>query len=161
MKQVKVRECTSFDKDIWVELNREYIDYEANASEVWENIKKITERELGEVFDEAMKSKGQILLLVIELDGFPVGFINVLKGFNVWSKGKILTIDDMYIRDEYRDQGLGTVGLQYIEECAQKNGYKRVQALGNKTNKKSNAFYVAKGYMSTDMNLFIKYFEGN
>ena len=161
MKRVRVRECTSFDKDVWVELNREYIDYEANASEVWETIKKASERELGEVYDEAMKSKEQILLLLIESDGFPVGFINVMRGFNVWSRGKILTIDDMYIRDEYRDQGLGTATIAYIEDLATKGGYKRVQALGNKTNKKSNAFYLAKGYMSTDMNLFIKYFEGN
>ena len=161
MRKVRVRECTSFDKDIWVELNKEFIDYEANASEVWEVVKKASERELGEVFDEAMKSKEQIMLLIIEFDGFPVGFINVMRGFNVWSRGKILTIDDMYIRDEYRDQGLGSAAMSYIEEVAAQGGYKRVQALGNKTNKKSNTFYVAKGYMSTDMNLFIKYFEEN
>lgn len=70
-----------------------------------------------------------------------------------------MTIDDMYVRDEFRDQGVGTKVMEYIENYAKENRYRRVQALGNKTNKKSNIFYVAKGYMSTDMNLFVKYFD--
>ena len=159
MERVKIRECTGFDKDMWVELNKEFMEYEANDSEVWNHINRISERDLGEVFDEAMKSKEQIMLLMIELDGFSVGFINVLKGFSVWSRGKSMTIDDMYVRDEFRDQGVGTKAMEYIENYAKENRYRRVQALGNKTNKKSNIFYVAKGYMSTDMNLFVKYFD--
>ena len=159
MERVKIRECTGFDKDMWVELNKEFMEYEANDSEVWNHINRISERDLGEVFDEAMKSKEQIMLLMIELDGFSVGFINVLKGFSVWSRGKSMTIDDMYVRDEFRDQGVDTKVMEYIENYAKENRYRRVQALGNKTNKKSNIFYVAKGYMSTDMNLFVKYFD--
>ena len=159
MERVKIRECTGFDKDMWVELNKEFMEYEANDSEVWNHINRISERDLGEVFDEAMKSKEQIMLLMIELDGFSVGFINVFKGFSVWSRGKSMTIDDMYVRDEFRDQGVGTKVMEYIENYAKENRYRRVQALGNKTNKKSNIFYVAKGYMSTDMNLFVKYFD--
>lgn len=159
MARIKIRECTQFDKDMWVELNKEFMEYEANDSDVWDYINRISERELGEVFDDAMQSKEQILLLMIEADGYSVGFVNVLRGFSIWSRGKMLTIDDMYIRDEYRDQGLGTEAMKYIEDFAKANGYKRVQALGNKTNKKSNVFYVAKGYMATDMNLFVKYFK--
>ena len=159
MARIKIRECTQFDKDMWVELNKEFMEYEANDSDVWDYINRISERELGEVFDDAMQSKEQIMLLMIEADGYSVGFVNVLRGFSIWSRGKMLTIDDMYIRDEYRDQGLGTEAMKYIEDFARKNGYKRVQALGNKTNKKSNVFYVAKGYMATDMNLFVKYFK--
>ncbi|MDO4711519.1 MAG: GNAT family N-acetyltransferase [Peptostreptococcaceae bacterium] len=158
MQRIKVRECTRFDKDVWIELNKEFMEYEANDSEVWDHINRIGERELGEVFDDAMESKEQILLLMIETDGYSVGFVNVLRGFSIWSRGKMLTIDDMYIREEYRDQGLGTAALKYIEDFAKEHRYKRVQALGNKTNKKSNIFYIAKGYMSTDMNLFVKYF---
>lgn len=159
MARIKIRECTQFDKDMWVELNKEFMEYEANDSEVWDHINRISERDLGEVFDDAIKSKEQILLLMIEADGYSVGFVNVLRGFSIWSRGKMLTIDDMYIRDEYRDQGLGSEAMRYIENFAKQNGYKRVQALGNKTNKKSNVFYVAKGYMATDMNLFVKYFK--
>ncbi len=157
MKNVKVRECTSFDKDTWVELNKEFIAYEASASEVWEYTSKASERDMGETFGEAMKCKELILLLLIESDGLPVGYVNILKGFSVWSRGKMLTIDDMYIRDEYRDLGIGSITMKYIEDYAKENGYKRVQALGNKTNKKSNVFYLAKGYKSTDMNLFVKF----
>ncbi|MDO5096823.1 MAG: GNAT family N-acetyltransferase [Peptostreptococcaceae bacterium] len=159
MARIKIRECTQFDKDMWVELNKEFMEYEANDSDVWDYINRISERELGEIYDDAMQSKEQILLLMIEADGYSVGFVNVLRGFSIWSRGKMLTIDDMYIRDEYRDQGLGTEAMKYIEDFARENGYKRVQALGNKTNKKSNVFYVAKGYMATDMNLFVKYFK--
>lgn len=159
MERIKIRPCTQFDKDMWIELNKEYMEFEANESIVWNYVKKASERDLDEVFDEAIRSKDVILLLMIEFDGYSVGFINVLKSFNVWSKGKILTIDDMYIKDEYRDQGLGTVALKYLENYAKENDYKRVQALGNKTNKKSNTFYIAKKYLSTDMNLFIKYFD--
>lgn len=159
MERIKIRPCTQFDKDMWIELNKEYMEFEANESIVWNYVKKASERDLDEVFDEAIKSKDVILLLMIEFDGYSVGFVNVLKSFNVWSKGKILTIDDMYIKDEYRDQGLGTVALKYLEDYAKENDYKRIQALGNKTNKKSNTFYIAKKYLSTDMNLFIKYFD--
>ncbi len=159
MERIKIREATGFDKDMWVELNKEFMEYEANDSEVWNHINRISERDLGEVFDDAMKSKEQIMLLMIELDGFSVGFINVLKGFSIWSRGKSMTIDDMYVRDEYRDQGVGSKAMEFIENYAKENQFRRVQALGNKTNKKSNIFYVAKGYMSTDMNLFIKYFD--
>lgn len=159
MQRIKIRECTQFDKDMWIELNKEFMDYEANDSDVWNHINHITDRELGEIFDEAMQSKEQILLLMIESDGYSVGFVNLLRGFSIWSRGKMLTIDDMYIRDEYRDQGLGSEAMKYIEDFAKANNFKRVQALGNKTNTKSNVFYVAKGYMSTDMNLFIKYFD--
>lgn len=159
MNRIKIRECTSFDKDMWIELNKEFMDYEANSSQIWQHIDRIDMRDLGEVFDEAMQFKENILLLMIEYDGYSVGFVNVIKGFSVWSRGKILTIDDMYIRDEYRDQGIGSKANAYIENYAVENGYRRVQALGNKTNKKSNDFYVAKKYLSTDMNLFVKFFD--
>lgn len=158
MERVKIRECTQFDKDMWVELNKEFMEFEANDSEVWNYINRISERDLGEVYDDAIKSREQILMLMIEMDGYPVGFVNILKGFSIWSRGRMLTIDDMYIRDEFRDQGLGSKAMEFIEAYAVENKYKRVQALGNKTNTKSNKFYISKGYMSTDMNLHIKYF---
>lgn len=159
MERIRIRECTQFDKDMWVELNKEYMAFEANESEVWKHVEQADIRGLDEVFDDARKSKDTVMLLMIEFDGFSVGFVNVLKSFSVWSKGKMLTIDDMYIKEEFRDQGLGSIAMDYIEKFAKENGYKRVQALGNKTNKKSNSFYIAKNYLSTDMNLFVKYFD--
>ena len=78
-------------------------------------------------FSEALNSKELISLFMFEENGRPVGFANLMTIFSVWSHGKALILDDLYIVPEERGKGYGKKALQFIEEFANERQYKRLQ----------------------------------
>ena len=91
------------------------------------------------------------LLMAENDEGEPIGFANMMSVLSVWTHGKALILDDLYLRAGYQGHGNGTQMLKYIEDYAQANGYKRLQFQSEDHNKGAYDFYVKMGYVGMDM----------
>ena len=91
-----------------------------------------------------------ISLMIFEEDGVPVGFANLMTIYSVWTHGKALILDDLYLRPVVRGKGYGKQALDFIEEFAVKRGCKRLQFQSEVTNPNAMEFYISQGYSKMD-----------
>lgn len=148
------RKCEKKDVDLWIKLNREFIAYESQDDDLWNGINKVSDQRFAQTFEEALSSAELISLLIFEEDGEPVGFANLMTIFSVWSHGKALYLDDLFIREAHRGKGYGKKALEYVEEL----DCKRIQFHSEATNPNAREFYTAVGYAPAEMYFYVKYF---
>lgn len=145
------------DKILWAKLNKEFMEFEIQDKNPWNNIEKIKEEELTKIFEEALENPEHITIFMIEEDGTDVGFANLMTIYSVWSKGRALIIDDLYLTPENRGRGLGKSAMKDIESYAKNKGYKRLQFMSEETNPDAKAFYTKIGYKPVEMNFYARY----
>ncbi|MEU4193572.1 GNAT family N-acetyltransferase [Kribbella sp. NPDC026611] len=49
----------------------------------------------------------EVLVLLAEVDGEPAGYVSSLRRPYLWVGGDQLALDDLYVREQYRDGGVG------------------------------------------------------
>lgn len=145
------------DMTDWIRLNREFMDFEIQDNNLWNNIDLAENEELAEVFAEALKSPENIAIFMIEDDDKTIGFANLVKIFSVWSEGFALMIDDLYLADEYQGRGYGTKVMKEIEDYARRNNFKRLQFQSEESNPGAKAFYTKIGYRPAAMSFYVRY----
>ena len=145
------------DREIWIKLNREFMAEEIQDADLWNNTGETGDEQFGNTFKKARASDDMIRLMLFEADSQVIGFANLLIIFSVWSHGKALIIDDLYITKENRGKGFGRSALAYIEEYARQLGCKRLQFQSELTNPDAMEFYKAVGYTPADMKFYVKY----
>lgn len=163
MKNVKyTRKATMDDKNTWLKLNKEFMEFEIQDNEFWNsvNVENLDEfnKEYGRVFEEGLKEKEMLTIYIIEYEGVPIGFANCVTFFSVWAKGHAMYIDDLYIKSEYQGIGIGRGVMTEILNHAKECGYKRVQFQSEDSNPGARAFYEALGFSPTEMNFYVRYF---
>lgn len=155
---MNIRFCQPKDQERWIQLNREYLDYEIESGwSAWGDAADIPDDTFGDTFQEALKNPQYVTLFMIELDGEVIGFANLMTIYSVWTHGTALILDDLFIREEHRRKGIGKAAVDYIEAYARKNKYKRLQFQSQYTNLGAKKFYEAIGYIPIDMHFYVKY----
>ena len=152
-----LKKAQAADKAIWIKLNREFMEFEIQDDKLWNHIDKAKDEELGEVFDEALETPELITIFMIEDRGKIVGFANLMTIYSVWSEGRALIIDDLYIDTRSRGRGLGRQTMKEIENYARSHGYKRLQFQSEETNPQAKAFYTKIGYTPAAMSFYMRY----
>ena len=145
------------DREIWIKLNREFMAEEIQDADLWNNTGETGDVQFAETFRQARDSEDMIRLMLFEEKGKVIGFANLLIIFSVWSHGKAMIIDDLYITKENRGKGFGRSALEHIEKYARKMGCKRLQFQSELTNPNAMEFYKAVGYTPADMKFYVKY----
>lgn len=79
--------------------------------------------------------------------------------YSIWTHGKALILDDLYLRPSARGKGYGKNSLELIEQFAKERGCKRLQFQSEITNPNAMEFYISQGYNPTDMKFYVKYFK--
>ncbi len=151
-----IRECELKDVMEWIQLNQAFMEEEIQDEDLWAGALSSTET-FAKTFAEALSRKELIRLLIFEEDGVPVGFANLMIIFSVWSHGKAMILDDLYVGKEWRGRGYGKKALDFIEGYAKEEGCRRLQFLSEKTNPGAESFYKAAEYLPADMNFYVKY----
>lgn len=157
MKKLKIRPCKKSDQKAYIKLNREFMNYEIGDNIFWDQVKNSTEKTFEKVFQEAMDSPDLITIWILEVEGEMIGFVNLLTIYSIWSYGKALIIDDIYIREEQRGRGIGKEVMDAVVQYAKEKEYKRIQFQAEKNNEKAQAFYRKLGFEGTDMLFHAKY----
>ena len=157
--RINLKKANLRDKDNWVSLNKAFMKYEIKDDGFWNSPMG---NALEETFDMALKNKELITLFMIENEeGKCIGFANLMTIFSVWSNGKGLILDDLFITEDCRGRGYGKEVMNKLEEYAVKEGYKRFQFQSEDTNKEAYEFYTKLGYSSEDMKFYIKHLKSS
>lgn len=149
--------CKPEDKKLWISLNREFMSYEIKDTDFWNNTDSNSDERFALTFDEALQHPELITLLMIKKDEEVIGFANLMFIFSVWSHGKALILDDLYIKEAFRGNGIGRFVMQFIETYGRERGCKRVQFQSEYTNPEAYNFYKHLGYVSESMYFYVKY----
>mgnify|MGYP000009364308 FL=1 len=153
-----IRKCCPEDEKIWVELNREFMAYEYADENVWES--PLDKGDPAVIFRRIMaEPDGANLLFMLEENGQPIGFMNTVVFYSVWAHGKVLFLDDFFIREPFRGKGYGAAALAELEKLIQRKGLLRVQLLAENTNPRAVRFYRREGYGLQEINLCCKYLK--
>lgn len=86
-----------------------------------------------------------------------IGFATYYFGFSSWS-GRHLFLDDLYLKEAYRSQGLGHRIMDTLESLAKEQDCKTMRWLVSKWNEPAIAFYKKRGASieSTEMTCQVK-----
>ncbi|KUO69324.1 MAG: hypothetical protein APF77_16155 [Clostridia bacterium BRH_c25] len=151
-----IRECDAKDKTAFVKLNLDFMQEVMAENPYWTSLKIPSEEEMGSVFKEALSMPEHILIFVAEVDGKVVGYVNTWTVYSIWSGGKALTIDDLYIAAPYRRCGIGEKMMEYLIGYAEQNAYRRVQLHAEIDNGGAHNLYRKLGFTEEEILFFMK-----
>src|SRR4051794_6911016 len=55
----------------------------------------------------ALLGRPEVIVLIAERDGRPVGYVSAVRQLHLWTGGDVLNLDDLYVRPGHRDAGVG------------------------------------------------------
>jgi GNAT superfamily N-acetyltransferase len=111
-------------------------------------------------FDAGLQEQGLRLMIgfpetrcvmVAEIDQKVVGMCTGQLVVSTAKGGFSGLIEDMVIKKEYYNKGLGTCLLEAVEKWCNSSGAKRIQLLADKNNKKALRFYSKYGWQHTQL----------
>lgn len=109
-------------------------NYEFNSEIGKENLLKfINNNELGKLW-------------LIELEEIIVGYVVLTYGFSFEYQGRDAFIDELYLKAEYRNQGIGKATLIFLKQQAIKSEINAIHLEVEKHNKKGSELYKKNGY---------------
>lgn len=102
------RELTSSDKELYLK----YVDifYHTDVVE-----SPVPEENYEATFNELMRSDDYLKCYIFEYEGSPCGFVLLSKTFSQEAGGLSVTIEEIYIDEQYRSKGMATEFFEYLK----------------------------------------------
>ncbi len=151
-----IRDCEEKDESQYVKLNLEFMKSIIKEKQYWSDLEIPRKEEMGKTFREALKMPEYIKIIIAEIDKKIVGYANTWTVYSIWSKGKALTIDDLYVDKDYRRNGIGKEMMNYLIKYAKKNHYKRIQLHAEIENEKAHKLYKSLEFNEEEILFFMK-----
>ena len=70
----------------------------------------------------AMLARPDVVVLVAERDGVPPGYVSAVRRLHLWLGTDILVLDDLFVREGYRDAGVGRLLMRELAALVQPEG---------------------------------------
>ena len=94
---VTIRRAGPADAETVMEMVREIADHEGQLQHV-----KVTTERWAE-----MLARPDVIVLVARRDDVALGYVSAIRRIHLWSEKDVLALDDLYVREEVRDDGVG------------------------------------------------------
>ena len=105
---VEVRAAGPDDAAVVLTMVREIAAHEGNASDVAGTPQSWA----------TMLARPDVVVLVAERDGVPAGYVSAVRKLHLWLGRDIYALDDLYVRDGYRDAGIGRLLMHEMARLA-------------------------------------------
>jgi ribosomal protein S18 acetylase RimI-like enzyme len=66
----------------------------------------------------AMLARPDVVVLLAERDGVPVGYVSAVRKLHLWRGEDIYALDDLFVRDGHRDAGVGRLLMREMARLA-------------------------------------------
>ncbi len=99
-----------------------------------------TPEKLHVTLEQMMEDKNLFQCLVAENNGIIIAFASFFFAYYSWT-GKAIYLDDLYVKDEYRKENIGTKLLNAVIQFAKENNCKTVRWLVSRWNENAIDFY--------------------
>jgi diamine N-acetyltransferase len=113
-------------------LMKEFADFQLTPAKF-----KISEEQM-------LKDHGLFNCLLAINDGKIIGVASYFLAYYSWT-GKAIYLDDLFVIEEYRGEGVGTMLFDAIEQMAKKENCTRLRWQVSNWNQKAIAFYRKRG----------------
>ena len=133
---LKIRAIEQEDKDVFFQLSEEFYNSPAVISPIKKEYHTNT-------FNELMRSREYLDCYILEYDGEVSGFGLLNFSYCHEAGGKIVWIEELYIREKYRGLGIGTEFFSYV---VKNFPAKRYRLEVEKENEKAVRLYKRLGY---------------
>ena len=65
-----------------------------------------------------MLGRPEVVVLLAERDGRPAGYVSAVRRLHLWLGRDILVLDDLFVREGYRDAGVGRLLMRELAALA-------------------------------------------
>ncbi len=137
MSEMSLRQAQILDQVALLALVQEYYSFEDIHISL-----KTTSLALGQLLSSPALGNA----FFIEQDKEIAGYVIMTNGFSLEYGGVYQFIDELFIREPFRHQGLGTKALNHLEEWSFQNGAASIHLEVERNNTRAQAFYTALGY---------------
>ena len=96
------------------------------------------------------------VLLVYQGDE-PAGYVVLTYGFSLEFHGRDALVDELYVRERFRGQGLGTATLRMVEELCRAEGVHALHLEVDRVNLRAKRLYHREGYRDHDRHLLTRW----
>lgn len=140
------RKITAADREEFLKMGREF--YSSPA--VLGNIPNCRH---AQTFDELMRSNDYLECYILEQDGKTAGYALLNRTFNHEVGGTVVWLEELYVRPEHQNNGLGSSFLDWLDENIPAARY-RLET--EPENERAAALYIRKGYKPLGYIQYIK-----
>lgn len=99
-------------------------------------------------------SLGRVWLIGAE--GEAIGYVVVVFGFSLEYHGRDAFLDELYIGEQHRGQGIGALALQFLEEVCRSLGIRALHLEVSRENTKAQSVYRRAGFKDHDRYLMTR-----
>lgn len=103
------------------------------------------------------ESLGRVLL--IQQGSEAIGYIVLTFGYSLEFLGRDAFIDELYIQERHRGQGIGTRSMQFVENICPELGIQALHLEVDKNNTKAQSLYRQVGFQDHDRYLMTKWLK--
>jgi len=93
----------------------------------------------------------------LEADGKVAGYLVLTIGYSLEFHGRYGLLDELFIEESFRGQGLGTQALAFAEEVCRLRGLRAVRLEVGRGNPRVQALYQRAGFHAHDRDLMSKW----
>ncbi len=141
------RPATTADEPILFELMREFYQHERMA---WDE--GAARAALHGVLADA--SRGRAVL--IEVGAAVAGYLVVCFGWSLEFQGRDAFVDELYVREAFRGQGLGTRALEVAADLCRANGVRALHLEVERRNTRAQDVYRRAGFVDREYYLMTR-----
>lgn len=106
-----LKKFTEDYREIFLEMSREFF----SSNSVFCDLKNPDDEYFNITFNQVIKASPLCDGYIIFKDLHPCGYINLSFSWNNDLKGKVMWLEEIYIRPEFQGFGIGTKVIEYIE----------------------------------------------
>lgn len=98
-----------------------------------------------------LESPNRGRIFALRNDNRIIGMVNLLFTISTAEGGMVILLEDFIIHPDHRGQGYGEALLGHVHKFAEDKNFKRITLLTDKFSPKSQRFFSAHGYSSSEM----------
>ncbi|HSN74373.1 MAG TPA: GNAT family N-acetyltransferase [Anaerolineae bacterium] len=83
---------------------------------------------------------------MIHLDGQAIGYLAAIYGFSLEFYGRGIVIDELFVDEAYRSQGIGRQAIEFVEDFARSQSLHSLTLDVDIANTRGQRFYQARGF---------------
>ncbi|HYE72104.1 MAG TPA: GNAT family N-acetyltransferase [Blastocatellia bacterium] len=146
--KITYRRATNNDLPLLIELMR---DFNAHEGICFDEV--IARSAIAGMLND--ENKGYLWL--IERDGLVVGYTVLTFGYSLEFHGRDAFVDEIYLIESARGQGIGQLAIQFLEEQCRSLGISALHLEVERSNTHAQAVYRKAGFVDHDRYLLTKW----
>ena len=143
---LKIRRIEPKDKELFLEMTEKF--YSSDAV-----MHPIPEKYRADTFDEIISESPFADAFILELDEKPAGYALFSFTYSQEAGGKVVWIEELYVRESFRGMGVGKAVFEFAEKTF---GAKRIRLEVEPENKRAAQLYERLGYSVLPYNQMYK-----